>query len=1091
MFSNKSFKFVMLIILLTSFTIFSGCGGGNPATPPIDNDDSDSEEIELIEVVSKEINIYEGGVIEVTDESSEIFGTRVIVEPIDTGEKLKTNPVTFTIFIKNVFEGDWTIGDYQGFLVSPVVVKAYMDLYAGLVPPDIPITLELPYNEHKLSNAGVSKNDTPNLYWLNDNNHFEKVPVNEYSCENDKITIELNRGEEGYYSCHALTVTNCDPPGNLGQPLPGDLVYRLSSPGGNNNWLPGHVGIYVGERYGDHDKDPSTPDQAYNVIEAVGNFISFQPLDIGGKVEANNYESLTYFNLDGQASYMGARQLSPSLTHTVRNEIVKFAEDQIGKEYAFIVTFGFLAGLANGDRVKGPKFNCVGLAEAAYESVGLDIVSDYDEGNQFDSPGPDLPNPDAILSPQEQLNRTVPATGLPVLNVPPEISNIEVIPEGSVNTNSLVIITCNASDADQDDLTYVWTVPEWGTSITSTKGKTISWGTPNEEGNYAISCKVIDNYGGEDKKSINISVGESINHPPAISELTANPHSVDVNQTTIITCTASDEDVGDTLVYTWTKTGGTFEGSTTMATVTWRAPSTPGNYTVTCEVSDGNESDSKSVNIEVTAIVCNSFIPRYLLDLIDTYANSYYNSAWRLTLDQYKAWIATIAWSEGKKGGFTAHSQYSTDSYPHIYLHDSFKFARGIGPFQLDQHGWDWPTIEKLNPEKALLDVLKTHKNNYGSGSFLQNFSNNSDWRKGVWPGKVETEWFEVTGSAWKDNNNGKNPDLNWSEIKSSLEDSSYENSYECNVKDIGNRKWNITSNDNLFTSTAKPVIFNGNYPTWLINAKKWDGSPLFSYYYTYDQNEGIEVWVYDDYDGGTTYKYIFVREYSTGPYPEGYLNYYCGYTLSHSALTPTPAASLTPEEIELMGKWGFGGDYIVRRWPDGDVNVYDETNYTRIQDVIQEWNTAIGGPIVFRLSSDPNSPVKVKFDPDLSQDLAGQYFVYCSDDNYEFYRADVNIQKNYLDSLNSDTKYCLHLWLFSGAAGFNIQADVDPNPYREWWNFSMIPDDIKTMLRGLYKVPCGYNLLNKKLKENWSRPIVKNLKNIYEGGLYKLYKEE
>jgi len=181
-------KIILTILILSMIAlVFSGCGGS--VTPPIDNDDSDSEDIELIEVVSKEINLYEGGVIEVTDESSEIYGTRVIVEPIDTREKLKTNPVTFTIFIKNVFEGDWTIGDYQGFLVSPVVVKVYMDLYAGLVP----ITLELPYNEHKLSNAGVSKNDTPNLYWLNDNNHFEKVPVNEYSCEEKKAIIVVTR----------------------------------------------------------------------------------------------------------------------------------------------------------------------------------------------------------------------------------------------------------------------------------------------------------------------------------------------------------------------------------------------------------------------------------------------------------------------------------------------------------------------------------------------------------------------------------------------------------------------------------------------------------------------------------------------------------------------------------------------------------------------------------------------------------------------------------------------------------------------------------------------------------------------------------
>jgi len=89
------------------------------------------------------------------------------------------------------------------------------------------------------------------------------------------------------------------------------------------------------------------------------------------------------------------------------------------------------------------------------------------------------------------------------------------------------------------------------------------------------------------------------NHAPVISSLTANPPSININETTTITCTASDEDVGDTLTYTWNKNGGTFEGSTSASSVTWRAPSTEGSYTVECEVSDGEASDSKSVNISV------------------------------------------------------------------------------------------------------------------------------------------------------------------------------------------------------------------------------------------------------------------------------------------------------------------------------------------------------------------------------------------------------------------------------------------------------------------------------------------------------------
>ncbi|MDD2677886.1 MAG: hypothetical protein PHN95_00490 [Candidatus Pacebacteria bacterium] len=53
----------------------------------------------------------------------------------------------------------------------------------------------------------------------------------------------------------------------------------------------------------------------------------------------------------------------------------------------------------------------------------------------------------------------------------------------------------------------------------------------------------------------------------------------------------------------------------------------------------------------------------------------------------------------------------------------------------------------------------------------------------------------------------------------------------------------------------------------------------------------------------------------------------------------------------------------VVTRWADGEVvSVYDETNYERMQEILNKINGAIDGPVVFQLSNEPNSKIKVIF---------------------------------------------------------------------------------------------------------------------------------
>jgi len=113
---------------------------------------------------------------------------------------------------------------------------------------------------------------------------------------------------------------------------------------------------------------------------------------------------------------------------------------------------------------------------------------------------------------------------------------------------------------------------------------------------------------------------ESTNHNPIISDLSASPRTGFINQTNTITCTASDQD-GDTLTYRWSKTGGTFTGSSSF--IAWKAPATKGTYTIICTVSDdkGGE-DNKSVNIEVDD---NKYGDQYTIDWSMAKSNGWAN----------------------------------------------------------------------------------------------------------------------------------------------------------------------------------------------------------------------------------------------------------------------------------------------------------------------------------------------------------------------------------------------------------------------------------------------------------------------------------
>ena len=202
---------------------------------------------------------------------------------------------------------------------------------------------------------------------------------------------------------------------------------------------------------------------------------------------------------------------------------------------------------------------------------------------------------DGILSDYEGFVFTI----MPVNDAP--VVNSITANQTSVSTEGTVTITVDASDEDDDDLTYHYSCT--GGTISGTSS-TVTWTAPNAVGNYTITAYVNDGKVNSGSKSVNVTVtvlSEIENHAPVVNTITASSTAVKTGETVTITVVATDEDDGNlNLTYHYSCTGGSISG--TGSSVTWTAPSTAGDYTITVYVNDGKvNSNSKSVSVTVTS----------------------------------------------------------------------------------------------------------------------------------------------------------------------------------------------------------------------------------------------------------------------------------------------------------------------------------------------------------------------------------------------------------------------------------------------------------------------------------------------------------
>lgn len=175
--------------------------------------------------------------------------------------------------------------------------------------------------------------------------------------------------------------------------------------------------------------------------------------------------------------------------------------------------------------------------------------------------------------------------------LPPVISSITVSPSNRVIAESPVSISAEATSGSGLALTYTWSAN--GGSLSSNTGKSIVWTAPSAPGVYIVTLTVSD---GTNSVSDTINIVVVDPDAPIINSLVALPNPVAVGKTSKVTCTATDPN-DLSMSYAWEASGGSIlSGGSEM---TWKAPSSPGVYTVTAIVTNKNKASiSESINIE-------------------------------------------------------------------------------------------------------------------------------------------------------------------------------------------------------------------------------------------------------------------------------------------------------------------------------------------------------------------------------------------------------------------------------------------------------------------------------------------------------------
>ncbi|AKJ01863.1 BNR repeat domain protein [Archangium gephyra] len=173
----------------------------------------------------------------------------------------------------------------------------------------------------------------------------------------------------------------------------------------------------------------------------------------------------------------------------------------------------------------------------------------------------------------------------PFTNAAPVITSLSAAP-GTVEPGGSVTLTATASDANPaDTLTYAWSAPS-GTFAQPSNLST-AWTAPSSAATVPLTLTVTDSKGLQGKVTfnVNVTVGKgdaavnaSLNTWPQVSNLSASATALEVNESTTVSATASDND-GDTLAYGWAASCAGTWSNATSATAHFTATALPGSST--------------------------------------------------------------------------------------------------------------------------------------------------------------------------------------------------------------------------------------------------------------------------------------------------------------------------------------------------------------------------------------------------------------------------------------------------------------------------------------------------------------------------------